>query len=332
MSPRPIVLAGVLYSGEPTLLQVISALEAQEDIDLRIVMIGGYSEWEANRRLYQTFNDSGTDVDLFVRVDSDMLIQHTRLLAVAHRFLTENATVDHLTFAVRDWLSARDIIGMHIWRSTVRWTGEPPVIHVDLGVTTARRRLVMKRPPFPLVLHAPMPSDLQVARYAARRAIKALTTASDPYPWEWLAAFVQHALDHPVRERRLAVAAVRYGLDKPDDAHHLVMANGIAEPAMRELEELMEGWPRVAEETLALLSDPRRRVVLRPPSVTVGIEAIPVAPSESRLLRALKDPKGVLLRRFGRARIDDFEPQEQLARLEQMLIETVGGTGEPDSR
>ena len=256
MVDRPKVLAGILYSGEPTLHRAIGALEAQKDIDLRIVLIGGFGQWEAHRRLYRTFNETGPEVDLFVKVDADMIILHDRLLISAHRFLSVEEPVDRLTFGVHDWLSGQTIIGLHCWRSSVQWTAEPPPLHTDLVENTARARFVLKDPPEPLVLHAPDPDELQAARYGARRALKALASGGDDWAWhavERLAA--QASVEaHPVR--LIAVAAARFAIIDPTASRGFVMEQLDPERVLDRLRADVAQRSDMPAELLSLIADP----------------------------------------------------------------------------
>lgn len=250
MAGRPKVLAGILYSGEPTLPRVIAALEAQRDIDLRIILIGRFNQWEAHRRLYHTFNETGTDVDLFVKVDADMVILHERLLATASAFVSDHDELDRISFGVQDWLSGRPILGMHVWRSSVRWLEEPPPLHTDDARTSVRSHLSLPEPPCTLVLHAPEPSDLQATRYAARRALKAAHPESNVWTWRRLHGFIEEATADPVPVRRLAVAAVALAFDDAPRMQGFVLEDSDVENTLRTLRGMAEDWPALGERVV----------------------------------------------------------------------------------
>ena len=250
MVDRPRVLAGILYSGEPTLSRAIDALEAQQDIDLRIVLFGGFDQWEAHRRLYRTFNETGNDVDMFVKVDADMVILHERLLAVLHAFLSDHEQLDRITVGVHDWLADAPIPGMHVWRSSVRWLEDPPALQTDLARNTVRAKLSYIDSPERLVLHAPDPTDVQAARYAARRTLKATARPNSRWEWARLEGLLSRALEDPQPARRIAAAAIRITFDHPDRMQRFVMEQGQVEEIISWIRRSSADWPNVADEAL----------------------------------------------------------------------------------
>lgn len=239
MMARPTIFAGVLYSGESTFERVIAALEAQVGIDLKLVVIGGFDEAEAHRRLYKIFNDSAADCNYFAKVDADMVLLNSRVLSAAASTLGQDPTLDQISIPVADWLSGENLSGLHIWTSRVRWKLEVPRLFTDQVQSSVRRRLRLPPSEPPLVSHAPDPTAAQAARFAARRALKAGSAAS---PRESLAYFLilarmlQLGISDKSLARRVAAAAVEFALDEPARAEQFVLTRG-SEPSV--LDELI---------------------------------------------------------------------------------------------
>ena len=207
-------LVGVLHVGEPSLMQAIDSVDAQERVDSTLHLIGHLPKWDAHRALFNHFTSEGEAYDVMVKLDADMEILHPRLLAASGDLFARHQRVDHIVFGVDDWLSGERIMGMSIWRGGVRWEGPPPDLFTDLAPSSARGRLKLMDLDRPLVAHAQSPSETQALRYGAHRALKAARTGKASR-LDRLEAFVHFTTTNPDPIRVLALAAAEAALLDP---------------------------------------------------------------------------------------------------------------------
>ena len=332
MADRPKVLAGILYSGEPTLSRAIGALEAQQDIDLRIVLIGGFDEWEAHRRLYRTFNETGTDVDMFVKVDADMVIRSERLIAAAFATFRAAEELDQLTINVDDWLSGRSLSGLHVWRGDVRWAESVPHLFTDQVETTVSRKLRIPRSSVSLVSHAPDPSPEQVARFVARRMLKARSVASGRTASRYvdiLIAVLEQALLDGASARQIAAAAIELALDQPQEAEEFVLFQQGSPSTLQRLVERTRSdqdlTQNVLDRLVRLKEDGLAGVNPR-----LSQEVVPQSRSDGRLRKSL----GALGGRQRNSEAGEQKPSdESLREIFWRAIDSMGGArSDPEAR
>lgn len=217
------VLVGTLHCGENEFGQCLDSLRRQQHRDWEHFVLEGLPEKEAHDRLYGRFMERSGDFDLFLKLDADMVLCGADRLGAAVRLFEGDACLDHAVFRVHDWMSRTPIIGIHMYRSRVRWTRHDDLLHPDLApVIDGRRRYVLRRYPSPLALHCPDPSPLQAFHYGLHRGLKAFQIRVRKRRrfwavWEWrLLRRVWRHFDE-TRDRRpgLALMAVEHVLAEP---------------------------------------------------------------------------------------------------------------------
>lgn len=225
MVRRPSVLACLLYVGESSLETAIHSLEAQDGVDLRIILIGHYPEAEAHERLFRTLSDNADRHDVLVFFGSDMRIVEPNLLKAIATVFDRYPEVGRTIFGVDDWMSGERILGLESWRRGTRWRTAESDLFPDVVRNSATGKLKLVDPGRPLVMHAEEPSDNQAVRYGLHRAVKAAVAAS-PGRWSQLRSFAHFVAAEPHPQRLLALAAVEYGLRDPDSGRKALEAKG----------------------------------------------------------------------------------------------------------
>jgi hypothetical protein len=170
--PRPSALVGVLWSGEPQIRSCLRSLYKQGDIDLGYFVISHRSKQDAHNLLYSTFQRHGPAFDLLVKLDGDMVLDDPHLIERASAYLARHHHVDVLHIPVFDEFTQRDIVGMHVYRPSVRWTARSDNLFTDANDTPEDRQAVSKLGTDRAILHCPDPSDFQAFHYGVHRGVK----------------------------------------------------------------------------------------------------------------------------------------------------------------
>jgi len=178
-SPREIqpnlqVLIGTLYSGEREFDECVEALKAQKYCYRSHVVIEHLPDNAAHDQLYKQFMQHSGEFDLFLKLDADMVLSDPDKLGAAVSLFEQSPNLDHAVFSVQDWMTSSSIIGIHMYRSRVRWAprrgqpgaDSPPELQ-------GQRRHFTRSHPSPLAVHSPNPGPAQAFRYGLRCAIKA---------------------------------------------------------------------------------------------------------------------------------------------------------------
>jgi len=301
MEGRPSVLVCVLYVGEPSLMEAIRSIEAQRDVDVRIIVIGHHPKQQAHERLFKTLNAFRDEHDAMLFIGSDMKIASDRLLFTLTDFYRTFPDVDQIVLGVDDWFSGEQILGVHSWRRGVKHSTSPHRLFTDVVDNSSRRKFKLARPRTPLILHGEAPSDLQAIRYGAQRAMKAASSGKESR-WERLGSFVRFAQTAPTPQRLLAAAAIALALE--DAEFGMRCLSGDRPLSVEDLEAVRarSGVEDLLDSLEKLVSDEPSRDRLRR-------ERQEAAPARSRqsVLRRIRSS-----RRSGRA----FEgaPQESMER------------------
>ncbi len=176
------VLVGTLSCGENELGRCIEALKRQEHREREHFVLENLPEREAHERLYGRFMERAGEFDLFLKLDADMVLAGPEKLGAAVELFRQDAALDHAVFRVQDWMSDSPIIGIHMYRSRVRWEPIGDPLFTDPPPRLAgRRRYILRRPPSPLALHSPDPSPLQAFHYGLHRGLKAFQVRLDRF-------------------------------------------------------------------------------------------------------------------------------------------------------
>ena len=156
------VLVGTLYSGENELDHCIDALKSQHHCHRSHFIIEHMAETAAHDQLYKRFMHNAGEYDLFMKLDADMILIDPDKLGAAVALFEETPELDHAVFTVQDWMTDSEIVGVHMYRNRVQWTGRDDVLFCDTPpVVPGERRYITRGAPSPQALHSPDPSPAQ---------------------------------------------------------------------------------------------------------------------------------------------------------------------------
>jgi len=160
-----------LSSGEAALPVLRRQLAHQSFRDFEHEVIAGLSNRAAHNRLYRTIMRRSDAFDLFLKLDADMTLRSKTALADAIAVTDRHPDVQHFAFPVWDCFTEQETLGVHLFRSGVRWDHVTDELFVDpnpLDVT----QLVWEGAPAPFVNHGEVVSDFECFSYGVHKFLK----------------------------------------------------------------------------------------------------------------------------------------------------------------
>lgn len=167
--PRILVLT--LYSGENEYESMMDSLVEQTVTNWKQVLIAGKPNAEAHRELYETIMRRSSEFDLFVKVDADMVLAHEYVLERVVEEFRSHPDMDHLIVHCLDFMTGKDIIGVHAYSNRVRWEASEEGLFLDPSPKRPGRRIILD-PDGVLFFHSPNPGALQAFHFGVHRALK----------------------------------------------------------------------------------------------------------------------------------------------------------------
>ena len=165
------ILVGILYCIENEFDECIAAIEQQTHQDYEYFVLRDLPNKEAHDMLYKTFMQRAKEFDLFMKVDADMvLVRSTFFEEIATKFRNDSE-MDFLAVSVDDYFTNQPVLGLNIYRNTVRWPITRENIFVD-------RNAIYKNPYIdntelaPAAYHCPNPSKFQAYHFGLHKAVK----------------------------------------------------------------------------------------------------------------------------------------------------------------
>ena len=95
------------------------------------MIIEHMAEKAAHDQLYSRFMHNASEYDLFLKLDADMILTDPGKLGAAVALFEESPELDHAVFTVQDWMTDSAIVGIHMYRSRVRWAQHDDVLFSD---------------------------------------------------------------------------------------------------------------------------------------------------------------------------------------------------------
>lgn len=165
------ILVGVMHCIENEFYQCLEAINNQTLPAFEHFIISQLPNKVAHDKLYQTFMNKAKDVDLFIKVDADMVISRPTFFQECADKFNRDVGLEHLQIALDDWMTKRRIFGLHVYRSTHKWQRISESIFVDMvdqphQVTNDTSDLA------PAAIHCPDPSPFQAYHYGLHKGVK----------------------------------------------------------------------------------------------------------------------------------------------------------------
>jgi hypothetical protein len=171
------VLVGILHCIEQEKDLCLASLAQQQPGGHRHFVITGRPNREAHTQLYRTFMRHAGSVDLFLKLDADMVLCRPDFIRKACQCFLEDPELDDLEVAVDDFFTGQLVFGLHVYRSRVVWSEFEERTFVDLGISARKRRLDNTELA-PAALHCPDPGRFQSYHFGLHKAVKVLQRES----------------------------------------------------------------------------------------------------------------------------------------------------------
>lgn len=171
--PRVLILS--LYAGEGQFESCCRMLQSQEYKNWTHTVIRDLPEREAHQRLYQTVMENRDEFDYFMKLDADMVFSRRSALREAIAYLGQRPGLDHVVFAVDDWMTQAPILGIHVFSNRVSWGAAPRALYPDPDPHRPGWRESVWGDPAPFIIHSPEPSPYQAFQFGIHRAFKAFS-------------------------------------------------------------------------------------------------------------------------------------------------------------
>lgn len=173
---QPSVLVLTLYSGEAEYQRSCASLASQSFNAWEHRVFEHLTNTEAHARLYETVMTESGNFRLFLKLDADMILADRDVLADLVSVFDQRPSLDHLVFAVSDWMTESPIIGAHLFSDRVTWSRHSETLYVDPDPEFSGDKLVVEAPARDLIHHADDPSSFQAFHFGAHRALQACQT------------------------------------------------------------------------------------------------------------------------------------------------------------
>ena len=167
-----------LSSGEAALPVLVSQLAAQTFTNFEHEIISGLPNQAAHNRLYRTIMERASSFDLFLKLDADMTLRSDTSLDDAVRATDRRPDAQHFAFRVWDCFTEEETLGVHIFRSGVRWGEVTDELFVDPDPPGVRQ-LLWDGPPAPFVDHGGIVSDFECFAFGVHKFLKAAQRGRD---------------------------------------------------------------------------------------------------------------------------------------------------------
>jgi hypothetical protein len=165
------LLIHTLNSGEAALPVLVRQLASQSFRDFEHEVVSGLSNREAQTVQYSAFMQRADSYDLFMKLDADMTFRSDTSLAAAVRATDDHPDVQHFVFPLWDCFTEAETLGVHIYRSGVRWGDFRDDLFVDADPVNARQ-LIWDGPPVPFVNHGEVVSDFECFSFGVHKFLK----------------------------------------------------------------------------------------------------------------------------------------------------------------
>ena len=167
--PRLLVLT--LSNGEAALPTLTQQLAQQSFSDFDHEIIAGLSNRAAHNRLYQIIMNRAASFDFFLKLDADMTLRSTHALAAALRAADSRPDVQHFAFPIWDCFTEEETLGVHLFRSGVRWPEIADDLFVDPDPPNVTQ-LLWRGSPAPFANHGEVVSDFECFSFGVHKFLK----------------------------------------------------------------------------------------------------------------------------------------------------------------
>lgn len=168
------ILVGTLYTIENEFKECCRSIEAQTYKNFKHLVIKNLPKQEAHEKLYRTFMDNADSYNLLIKIDADMVITDNELFEKVVKKFQNDPELDLLLIAIHDYFTDDMLIGINIFRNTVRWNLGKEALFTDrtYDPNSIRKKEKDYTEIAPAAMHCHNPSPFQAFHYGFHRGMK----------------------------------------------------------------------------------------------------------------------------------------------------------------
>jgi hypothetical protein len=170
------LFVGTLYTSENEFDQCCKAIGEQTYRNFHHEIIRNLPKKEAHEELYGMFMQRAGEYDLLVKVDADMVIEDRDLFGKIVKKFEKDPELDLLLIAVHDYFTDELLLGLNVFRNTVRWNLGDEELFTDMTYDKDTVRKIVKdfEELAPAAMHCKNPTEFQAFHYGFHRGVKAV--------------------------------------------------------------------------------------------------------------------------------------------------------------
>lgn len=165
------ILVGIMHCIENEFEQCCGAIDRQTLAADDKFVVSNLPNKIAHDTLYSEFMRRASDVDLFCKIDADMVLQRDTFFEECADTFRQKPKLKHIQVAIDDWMTNRKIMGLHIFRSNHLWVKNNESIFVDM-VDEDKLKENDWDQLAPAAIHCPNPSPFQAYHFGLHKAVK----------------------------------------------------------------------------------------------------------------------------------------------------------------
>lgn len=174
-SSLPRVFVGTLHSGEAEFDACLRAVREQVGVVVVHHVISGMPELDAHNQLWQAWNATRSDYDMFVKVDADTVLRGKTVLAQLATLFARRDGPRVAQIPLHDFFTDRSIMGLNVFSKEIEFLqGDSDALYADRVRFTPCQRFTFDEvlPLAPIGWHAMFPHARQAFFYGYHRMLK----------------------------------------------------------------------------------------------------------------------------------------------------------------
>jgi glycosyltransferase involved in cell wall biosynthesis len=171
-SQAPEVLVLTLHFGENEYGLCKESLQKQSYRKFTHKVFSDIGNVESNQTLYDSIMDSVGIFHLFLKLDADMVFADDTILEKIVAEFTRNPELDHLIIACDDWMTGKQIIGVHAFSNRVTWDANGDGLFLEPTPKRPGKRKLIEKPVHSYFYRSHDPSAFQAFHFGTHCALK----------------------------------------------------------------------------------------------------------------------------------------------------------------
>ena len=119
MHEHPKIFIGTMYSGEAEFNESTNIIESQKGVNVKRLVIENLNEIDAHNKLWEAWNKTKNQYDLFVKIDADTILNHDLCLHNIWNLFQQNPRATGAQLLLHDYYTQQHIAGLNCFTPKV---------------------------------------------------------------------------------------------------------------------------------------------------------------------------------------------------------------------